>query len=138
MGGGIGWLAANDLRRRRLATVAIAVLVGVVGSIVLATVAGARRSDSSLRRFNAESGTTNLELNVGLPTPARLREFERRAHVSRVGVIRVFGMTAAQRPNVSFAVSDDGSWGTVVDRPRLVEGRLADPQATGEVTVSES
>ncbi len=36
------------------------------------------------------------------------------------------------------ATSVDGSFGTVVDRPRVIAGRLADPDAVDEVTISES
>ncbi len=41
-------LARLELRRRWRSTVALALLVGAIGAIVLATAAGARRSDSSL------------------------------------------------------------------------------------------
>jgi FtsX-like permease family len=138
MGGGIGWLAAKEIRQRWVATVATVVLVGFVGAIVFATVAGARRSDSSLRRFNAESGTTNLELNIGTASGALIKGFEQRAHVTRVGVIRVFGITVLQRPNVSLATDENGTWGTVVDRPRVIKGRLPDPRAPDEVTIGEA
>ena len=53
--GAIRMLAANDLRRRRGSTVAITLLIGIVGAVVIAAVAGARRSDTALSRFNDES-----------------------------------------------------------------------------------
>ena len=67
----IVFVAWRELRRRWLATVAAALLVGLVGALVLATVAGARRSDSALQRFNAYSRSADVEL-----TPNDLREID--------------------------------------------------------------
>ncbi len=131
-------LAAKDLRRHWPAMLAIVLLVGFVGAIVLASVAGARRSDSSLRRFNQASRSANLELDVGTPSAQQLRAFERQAGVDKVGVIRVFGMTSVKRPDVSFATAADGSWGNVVERRRVIKGRLANPDAVDEATIGES
>jgi len=46
--GAVGFVARHDLRRRWWRLVALAVLVGVAGAGVLATVAGARRTSTSL------------------------------------------------------------------------------------------
>jgi len=48
-------LAGIDVRRRWRSIVALTLLVGAVGTVVLATAAGARRSDSALTRFNTYS-----------------------------------------------------------------------------------
>jgi hypothetical protein len=54
------WLRARaQLRGRAQATVLLLVLVGVAGGVVLAAVAGARRSDAALPRFLAASQTTD-------------------------------------------------------------------------------
>ena len=83
--GAIWMLSANDLRRRRVSTLAIALLIGIVGAVVIAAVAGARRSDTALRRFNDESHSANVEVEVGTPTAQQLRAFEGRAwHVRAV------------------------------------------------------
>ncbi|MCU1354511.1 MAG: hypothetical protein JWM05_3720, partial [Acidimicrobiales bacterium] len=42
--------------------------VGTVGAIVLATAAGARRTGSSLARFNSSSRAANVQLSLGIPT----------------------------------------------------------------------
>src|SRR5215204_3389184 len=48
------WLRASaQLRGRARATVLLAVLVGLAGGMVLAAVAGARRTDAALPRFLA-------------------------------------------------------------------------------------
>ena len=55
---GAVWLRARaQLRGRLLASLALALLVGLSGGVVLAAVAGARRSDAALPRFIAVSHT---------------------------------------------------------------------------------
>ncbi|HYL51275.1 MAG TPA: FtsX-like permease family protein [Acidimicrobiia bacterium] len=136
--GAIRMLSAIDLRRRWLATIAITLLIGTVGAIVIATVAGARRSDTALRRFNDASGSANVEVEVGTPPPQQLRAFETAVGSPPVGLIHAYGMSPSDRPNVAMATSVDGTFGTAVDRPRVIAGRLADPRAADEATISES
>ena len=73
----IAFVAWRELRRRWLGTVAAALLVGLVGALVLATVAGARRSDSALHRFNVYSRSADVELTLGRPSVAQLAAFAR-------------------------------------------------------------
>jgi ABC-type antimicrobial peptide transport system permease subunit len=135
--GAIRMLAANDLRRRWLATIAVALLIGIVGGIVMAAVAGARRSDASLRRFNAEARSADLEIAIGkTPTTEQIRAFET-AIGARGGLIRVYGMTPRNRSDVNFGTTVDGTFGSAVDRQRVVHGRLANPNAVDEIDISE-
>lgn len=53
--GAVGIVAGHMLRRRVRSVVMLTLLVGVVGAVVLATAAGARRTGSALDRFNASS-----------------------------------------------------------------------------------
>jgi hypothetical protein len=54
------WLRASaQLRGRARATVLLAVLVGLAGGVVLAAVAGARRTDAALPRFLANNRTVD-------------------------------------------------------------------------------
>ena len=73
--GAVRMLAGFEIRRRWRRVVVLTLLVGVVGAVVLSTVAGARRSESALARFNASSRSANLELTVGDPTASQLRAF---------------------------------------------------------------
>jgi ABC-type antimicrobial peptide transport system permease subunit len=106
--------------------------------VVIAAVAGARRSDTALRRFNDESHSANVEVEVGTPTAQQLRAFEAAVGSARVGLIHAYGMSPSDRPSVAMATSVDNSFGTAVDRPRVIAGRLADPDAVHEATISES
>jgi len=136
--GAIRMLSAMDLRRRWVATIAITLLIGTVGAIVIATAAGARRSHTALRRFNDVSRSANVEVEVGTPTPQQLRAFETAVGSPPVGLIHAYGMSPSDRPNVAMATSVDDSFGTAVDRPRVIAGRLADPRVADEATISES
>jgi hypothetical protein len=56
---GAVWLRAKaQLRGRLLASLALALLIGLSGGVVLAAVAGARRSDAALPRFLAATRAT--------------------------------------------------------------------------------
>src|SRR5512132_70303 len=60
------WLRASaQLRGRARATLLLAVLVGLAGGMVLAAVAGARRTDAALPRFLARDRT--IDAVVELP-----------------------------------------------------------------------
>ena len=62
---GAVWLRARaQLRGRLLASLLLALLVGLAGGVVLAAVAGARRSDAALPQFLAASRTTDTLVAV--------------------------------------------------------------------------
>src|SRR5262249_9585427 len=86
----VGVLARSEMRRRARGVVALVLLVGVVGPIVLATAAGARRSESALRRFSAYSRSADLELNVGAPTASQLEAFARSPGVAAIGQLSAY------------------------------------------------
>jgi hypothetical protein len=131
-------LSANELRRRWVSTLAITLLIGIVGAIVIAAGAGARRTHTALRRFNDESRSANVEIEVGTPTAQQLGAFERAIGSASLGRIHAYGMSPSDRASVAMATSVDDSFGTVVDRARVVAGRLANPDAVDEATISES
>jgi ABC-type antimicrobial peptide transport system permease subunit len=135
--GGIWIVAGHGLRRRRLAALLIALLVGAVGAVVLAAVAGARRSSTAVERFNAFSRSSDLEIDVGNPTTAQIRAFARDAH-SDVAVVNAYGISPDNRPNLAMGAPLDDALGDLVDRPRLIAGRLPNPNAPDEVTIGEA
>ena len=66
---GAVWLRARaQLRGRLRASLLLALLVGLSGGVVLAAVAGARRSDAALPRFLAASRTTDTVVYVSGPS----------------------------------------------------------------------
>lgn len=136
----VGMLAGHEIRRRWRSTIAIVLLVGVVGAIVLATAAGARRSDTALSRFNSVSRSSALEISVGTPTPAQLAKFRRTPGVVAFARLRgySFAEESAPLPGLAIAAPLGPAMGKVVDRSRLIAGRRADPSAANEVVIGES
>jgi RNA polymerase sigma factor (sigma-70 family) len=132
-------LAGFEIRRRWRRVVVLTLLVGVVGAVVLATVAGARRSSSALARFNESSRAGNLELTVGEDvTPAQLREFRAVSGVAAFARLRGGAILFPAAPQLqAIASAVDTRFGTVVDRARIVAGRAADPTAADEVTLAK-
>src|SRR5216117_3207424 len=64
------WMAARaQLRRRWGATVALVLLVGLTGGVVIAAIAGASRTDSAMKRFVAYSRPEDVYVVVNGPVP---------------------------------------------------------------------
>src|SRR5436305_12688266 len=65
---GAVWIAARArLRRRWGATVALVLLVGLAGGVVIAAIAGASRTDSAMKRFVAYSRPEDAYVVVNGP-----------------------------------------------------------------------
>src|SRR5258706_8408396 len=122
--GAVRMMAALEIRRRGRRVVVLTLLVGVVGAVVLSSVAGARRSASALARFNASSRSANLELTVGHPTAAQLRAF---GDVEGVESFARLNTTAIRFPGApelqEVGAALDTRFSTVVDRAPAEAGR---------------
>ena len=135
--------ARSELRRHRRATVLLTVLVGLAGGVVLAAVAGSRRTDSAMDRFLAYHRPLDVAVVAeGLD----LHAVERLPQVAGSGV----GAYMALTPSSPSGAPDPGSLGTVnpwvsvssrgstSDLPLLVAGRLPDPAQPLEAAVDET
>ena len=137
--GAVGMLAGHEIRRRWRSTTAIVLLIGVVGAIVLATAAGARRSDTALSRFNAASRSSALEISVGSPTAAQIAKFRRTPGIVGMAHLRGYAFSeGGPVPGLAIAAPIGPAMGNVVDRSRLISGRRADPSAPNEMVVGEA
>lgn len=139
--GAVGLLARGEFRRRWRSVVGLMVLVGVVGGLVLATAAGARRSETALARFSSASRSSDVSLLLAFgytPTGAQLGELRRVPDVAAISVLRFYALRPVHAATkLSPGASVDGGIGTVMDRSRLVAGRRAKPGAPDEITVGE-
>jgi hypothetical protein len=135
--GAVRMLARSELRRRWRSVFVLTVLVAFAGAVVLALVAGARRTDSSLQRFEEASRSASVEFDIGEATREQVAEFERTPGVAAVAEVRQFPLVKDSQ-FLSVAGQIDRRFGTVVDRPRLIEGRLADQGRVDEINVSET
>ena len=144
-------------RARRRAYGAIALLLGAVGGLALASVAGARRTQSSYSTLLADANTSQVEALTGLINPLigsilgynapLVDRIARLPHVTRVASqvgLNVLPISASDQPlNVpTFTPSAGNGLGSVggenftIDRLSVVQGRLADPRRSAEIDVS--
>jgi ABC-type antimicrobial peptide transport system permease subunit len=148
------WLRATaQLRGRVRVTVLLALLVGVAGGLVLAAVAGARRSDAALPRFLAFNQTTDAMVWV-LPRSgsyfddrSQLAEEAREVaslpgvrNTTRGSVLIVSGSDPASsggpRRQAAVVALDPGG-GDLVGRPMVIAGRLPREDRAEEAAVDE-
>jgi hypothetical protein len=115
----------------------MALLVGFVGAVVLASAAGAHRTATALRRFIVYSRTSDAQVAVNDPTRAQLQAFRRVSEVADFAVLQAYALIPRGRPNLKTGATVDGRLGTAVDRARVVAGRAADPDAPGEIAIGE-
>jgi ABC-type lipoprotein release transport system permease subunit len=131
-------LAGSELRRRWRSVVMLVLLVGVVGAIVLATAAGARRTGTALARFNSSSRAATVQLQVPAATATQLRALGQVPEVSSFGVAAGMYLQDTSAPNLTIVAEPNTQLGTVVDRARVISGRAANPAAVDEVAIDES
>ena len=148
------WMVArSQLRRRRGATVVLALLVGLAGAVVIAAVAGASRTDTAMERFVAYSRTEDLIAVVNgaqgdpsdpavvaqaLATRARVLALPQIAEVGRAPYLFLSPDKAGKEVGAinPFGAADDHAFRTM-DRPLLLHGRFARPDRPDEVVVDD-
>src|SRR5689334_13258832 len=137
--GSVLMVARSELRRRVAGTLVATLLVAIVGTVALAALAGARRSDSALGRFNRWSRSSDIEFTANA-TPKQVRAVSRIPNVADAALVRTFGIQAYadQLPNIAIGAAVDTKLGTVVDRGRIIYGRATDPNAPDEIDIGES
>jgi FtsX-like permease family len=136
------WVRARaELRRRWRATVLLAVLVGLAGGVVLAAVAGSRRTGSAMDRFLAY----NRPLNVGV-AGLDMAAVERLPHVADVdegSLVPLVADTPSGPGNppatgvIAAYATVHGRTGVTSERAIVVRGRRPDPGRPLEVAVNE-
>jgi hypothetical protein len=132
-------IAGVDIRRRWPTIVVLALIVGLVGAVALAIVAGARRTSASLGAFEQQSRSADVELNViGQPTRTQLGRLRSAHGVEAIGALRAYGVVLPGDPDLQEIGTPFAHFGSSVDRARLVAGHFANPATADEVTIGES
>ncbi|HEV3328209.1 MAG TPA: FtsX-like permease family protein, partial [Acidimicrobiales bacterium] len=146
------WLA-RTLPRRPRGLVAVVLLLGLVGGVALGAIAAARRTQSAFPAYLRASHASDLQVllyqigtSVGNGTAnhtdivsslAHLRDV---AHVSTAPYL-FLSPTGGHVPpaiadgDVTFVGSEGGAY-TLVDRPSVVAGTMADPSDPDEIMAS--
>ena len=139
--------AKRELRRRWRATLLLVVLVGVIGGVVLATAAGARRASTAYERFRSETLASDLDVAFDAPpggsidrAAAALEALPQVAALSRSDFPFVIPAGSDAYPYLEFlaAVTVNAADRPEVDRPRIVDGRLPGRRAADEIAISET
>ncbi len=141
------YLARSELRRRWPATLVLAALVGLTGGVLLTTVAGARRSSTAYERFRRETLAADLDIAFdGEPTEdidaskASVAALPDVAVVTQTAFPFIVPAGSGFYPYLDFLaiVGLDEEFGSTIDRPRMVEGRLPAPDRPEETAVLAS
>ncbi len=139
--GAIVMLACSELRRRWRSVTVLTLLVAFAGAVVLALVGGARRTETSLARFEHDSRSADVEFDAGDVTPAQVDELRHSPGVAAVAQLQQLTLVSRTGPFqnqfLPSAAQIDHRFGTEVDRARVVEGRAAHLDAVDELTIGE-
>ncbi len=143
-GGAVSWLwARHDIRRRWRSLVLLGLLAGITAGLVIASYDGARRTGTALHRLRVATAGSDAVVfasqsssGVAHPDWSLLAE---RPEVKRLGVWGLVFGELDGNPNGGplFAPADD-VWGTSMDAPIVLEGRMFDPKASNEMVVDEN
>jgi hypothetical protein len=136
----IATIARSHLRSAGTSTVALAVMVGLAIGVVVASVAGARRTETSFDRFVAYSRPPDIAFFGPLDlvdVAARLPEVRASARATYVPLTFVDVPEEERERLVPFVSLDPGHLRRI-ERPLVVEGRLPAPEVATEIAVSEA
>ena len=139
-----------DLRQRWRPMLAMMLLIGLVGGVVLTAAAGAERTDTAYPRMLRWAKASQVFIvpgEQGLATGGSGRTgfyaaVRRLPQVAAMSSTVLLGMAVLVRhgppdPNANTAASLDGAAGRTVDRVRVLAGRQYDPADPGSVMIDQ-
>ena len=134
------WRATRLRSRRRV--VVVALICGLLGTVALGALAGARRTDSAYGRYLASINASDVFVNIPGPALASVRQLERLPGVRSAGAwLGLAGNPVVHgRADDSFLTdallgSLDGEYFRQ-DRMTVLAGRLPRLDATGEIALT--
>jgi putative ABC transport system permease protein len=159
--------ARAQLRRRWGTTVALILLVGLTGGVVIAAIAGASRTDSAMKRFVKYSRPEEAYVTVNGPrvpgatgvggpppnaTPQDIQNYIAKTTADREQLVRLPQVAQAGRAPYMFLSPDkegkqlgainafaaaDGHIFRTMDRPKILQGRFARLDRPDEAIVDD-
>ena len=139
--GAVRLIARVELRRGWPSLLGVAVLVALVSGAVLAALVGARRTSTTVDRFRDWAAASDVTYQAAdedraeavLAAVRDLPEIE-----TATSRLLVNGFPLDQSvPDIAVLSDPDGVYGKEVDRPRLLAGRLPDPDSPDEILLNE-
>lgn len=141
---GAAWYRTrSELRRRWRATVLLAMLVGLIGGIVLTTMAGARRSSTAYERFRDETLAGDLDIAPSDPSEEdfeAIRDLPQVVAMMRPAFPFIVPKGAGLYPFLDFLAmaSLDDEFTRTINLPRMLAGRVPPLDSVDEMVVSET
>src|ERR1700733_10930034 len=135
------WLVLRaDVRRRWPALLALGLLLGLIGGVVLTAVAGARRTDTAYPRLLQQANATQVDIvPEGTGFTGYYAALARLPHIAAMTTVGLYNATLSpgDPAQVNAMSSPDGKFGVSVDRVKVVAGRIFEPQAPGQAMVDQ-
>lgn len=132
------WVRA-DWRRRSRQLVALALLAGLTGAVVLTAVAGARRTATSFGRLVVESQAADVAADVGAVDPEIVDKISGLPMVDVAAEFTVvFALVDGVEADLAIWAPRDDRMGTQIERDRILRGRRPAADRPDEVVIDES
>ncbi len=140
----VAWLVLRaELRARWGTWLALVLVVGLAGGVVLTAAAGAQRTGTAFTRLLQASHAADAAVVVNGSGQGYDRALARlsgvageaRVLLGEVGNLSLALPDGVRVPSVGADVSVDGRWGTSVDRFKVVQGRMFRPGSASEVVI---
>lgn len=132
--------ARADWRRRWGGFVALGVLIGIAGAVVLTAAAGANRTSSAYDRLVAATARYDVQVQDdgdGAPLLPKLASLPGVAASDRIQVTWApASHGSASIDQLVVAAGTDDSWTRDFDRPLMTDGRMPDPSSPDEVLLN--
>ncbi|MFL5825195.1 MAG: FtsX-like permease family protein [Thermoleophilaceae bacterium] len=133
------------LRTRWRSWLALALLSGLIGGLVLALAAASHRADTVLPRFYKTINAADAYVDPGFGFGEESLNLDRIARLPEVvesernAQLAALARSSSGKPilplgadGVSYVVPSDGHPADTIDRAKLIDGRLPDPSKAGE------
>ncbi|HEX3979915.1 MAG TPA: ABC transporter permease, partial [Acidimicrobiales bacterium] len=143
--------------RRWTGYLTIVLLVGLIGGLAMASVAAGRRTASSFTTYLASTNPADLQIFTGFANP-ELGEDNGYdpgviSRIDHLPLVKASGTIVGFNANLAFAKGaqahippggspptlegSPGTLGTTLERPDVIEGRLADPNRADEAVINQ-
>jgi len=135
------WFALRaGMRRRWRALVSLALLLGLAGGVVLTAAAGARRTDTAYPRLLTWAGASQETGLLGGLDPAYFTALAKLPQVAAVATAMQYNIALPVKgglPNdqVQVLASANGTYGTAIDRIKILRGQMFVSGAAGEAVI---